>query len=135
MRTMIAVAAFFALTLPALAGEVPAKTFFSGNDVHQWCQHDKTMAQGYVGGMYDMAAHGAAAIDDMRHYGTMPKNDVEVDFALDRVAGFCMPEHATLEQMTDVFCAYLRDSPAKRDGLPSIIFNDALKQAWRCPRK
>jgi hypothetical protein len=52
-----------------------------------------------------------------------------------RVVSFCKPEHVTLEQMTDVFCTYLKDSPAKRDGLPSIMFNDALKQAWRCPGK
>jgi Rap1a immunity proteins len=135
MRIMCAVATLFTLTLSAFAGEIPAKSFFSGNDVYQWCQHDKMMAQAYVAGMYDEAAHGAAAIDDMRHFSAMPKNDVEVDFALDRVAGFCMPEHATLEQITDVFCAYLRDSPAKRDGLPSIMFNDALKQAWGCPGK
>jgi hypothetical protein len=56
------------------------------------------MAQAYVGGMYDEAAHGAAAIDDMRHFGTMPKNDLEVDFALDRVAGFCKSEYATLSR-------------------------------------
>jgi hypothetical protein len=46
---------------------------------------------------------------------------------------FCKPEHATVEQMTDVFCAHLKNKPAERHGLPSTIFNEALKQAWPCP--
>jgi Rap1a immunity proteins len=139
MRVVLAAATatiFLALTLPAFAGEVPAKTFFSGNDIYQWCQHDKAMAQAYVTGMYDGAAHGATVIDSVfRHHGAMPNNDVEVDIALDLVAGFCTPEHVTVEQMTDVFCAYLKDNPAERNGLPSIMFNDALKKAWRCAGK
>jgi hypothetical protein len=134
---MVAVVTLFTLTLPTLAGEVPDKTFFSGNDIYQWCQHDKAVVQGYVGGMYDETAHAAVVIDDMRNHSTdkVQNNDFAVDFALDRVVNFCKPEHVTLEQMTDVFCTYLKDSPAKRDGLPSIMFNDALKQAWRCPGK
>jgi Rap1a immunity proteins len=142
MRMMIVVATLFALAPPALAGEVPAKSFFSSNDVYQWCQHDKHMAQAYVGGMYDMAAHGAFVIDAMRQFGAMPKNDALVDFAdafvefaIDRIVGFCKPEYTTLEQMTDVFCAYLKDTPAERDGLPSIMLNNALKKVWPCPGK
>ena len=88
---VIATATLFALTLPVLAGEVPAESFLSGT--------------------YDITLRRCP------------------------VVGFCKPEHATIEQMTDVFCAYLRDTPAKRDGLPSIMLNDALKTAWPCPGK
>jgi hypothetical protein len=58
-------------SLPAFAGNVPDKSFFSGNDIYQWCQTDKTLAQGYVVCMYDMAAHAAYSIDGMRHFGAM----------------------------------------------------------------
>jgi Rap1a immunity proteins len=54
------------------------------------------------------------------------------DCALDRVVGFCKPEHATLAQMTDVFCAYLRNTPAERHISPSM-FNEVFKKAWPCP--
>jgi hypothetical protein len=37
--------------------------------------------------------------------------------------------------MTDMFCKFLKDTPAQRDGLPAILFNDAGKKAWRCPGK
>ncbi len=135
MRPLIAIVSLCVLTLPAVAGEVPARTYFSGNDVYQWCLHNKPLAQAYAAGIFDEAAHSAAAIDDMRHFGGLPKNDLEVDFALNRLVGFCKPEGVILEQMTDVFCSYLRENPAKRHGLPSIMFNDALKQAWPCPGK
>jgi hypothetical protein len=140
MRAMLAAATILlALTLPTFAGNVPDsplfsdKVFFNGNDVYQWCQHDKASVQTYVGGMYDMSVHGAFVIDGMRHLGAVPDNDFDVNFALKRIAGFCKPEHATLEQMTDVFCAYLRNTPAERHGLPAIMFHDALKKAWPCP--
>jgi Rap1a immunity proteins len=116
--------------------EVPPMTYFSGNDVYQWCQRDKAMAQAYAGGMYDMAAHGATVVDDLRHFGKdMPKNDHEVDFALERITPYCKADGVTLEQMTDVFCKYLKDNPAKRDGLPSIMFAESLKSAWPCQGK
>ena len=141
MRAMLAAATILlAPTLPAFADNVPKPPLFSdktfsGNDVYQWCQHDKALVQTYVGGMYDMSVHGAFAIDRMRHLGAMPDNDFEVNFALKQFVSFCKPEHATVEQMTDVFCAYLRNTPAERHGLPSIMLNDALTKAWPSPRK
>jgi 3-hydroxy-3-methylglutaryl CoA synthase len=130
----ILAAAAFLVSTSAFAVELPTRTFFSGNDVYQWCQHNKAIAQDYVGGMYDTAAHAALAIDSMRNFGkSMPNNEAQVDFAIERVIGFCKPEHATLEQMTDMFCKSLRDNPAQRDGLPAILFNDAGKKAWPCP--
>jgi hypothetical protein len=121
-------------SIPAThAAEVPSHSFFSGNDVYDWCQHDRKAAQSYVAGMFDEAAHSAAVIDNTRHWHKdMPKNDAEVDFALDRVVGYCAPERVVLEQVTNVFCAYLKDTPAKRDGLPAIMFSDALTKAWPC---
>jgi hypothetical protein len=34
---------------------------------------------------------------------------------------------------TDAFFAHLKNKPAERHGLPSIIFNEVLQQAWPCP--
>ena len=93
---------------------MPPRTFFSGNHART-CQHDRHAAFSYIAGLFDEAAHAAAVIDSDRNFGKgLSKNDVEVDFALDRVVGYCRPEHANLEQVTDVFCAYLKDSPAER---------------------
>jgi ABC-type sugar transport system substrate-binding protein len=113
------------------ATEIPLRTFYSGNDVYGFCQHDRAVAFAYVAGLYDEAAHAAFAIDSMRGLGK--SGDAGVDFALRRVVGYCKPEHATLEQVTDVFCKYLREFPEKRDGFPPILFSEALTKAWPCP--
>jgi hypothetical protein len=133
MKSILA-AVLLLIAPPTFAGQVPATMFFSGNDVYDWCQHEHGMAQSYVAGMYDATAHGAIVIDDMRNNIKDPtrNNDSQVDFALNRVANFCTPEHVTVQQMTDVFCQYLKNEPAKRDGLPSLMFQDALKAAWPC---
>ncbi|WP_183117551.1 Rap1a/Tai family immunity protein [Bradyrhizobium diazoefficiens] len=124
------------MSTSAFAAEVPPHAFFSGNDIYDWCQHDRKAAQSYVAGLFDQAAHAAAVIDATRNFGKdMPKNDAQVDFALQRVVGYCTPARANLQQVTDVFCAYLQDSPAKRDGLPAIMFSEALTKAWPCPGK
>jgi hypothetical protein len=40
--------------------------------------------------MYDTAAHAMLAIDSMRNFGKpKPNNDAQVDFAIERVVGFC----------------------------------------------
>jgi hypothetical protein len=134
MRALVAVCMF--AVSAAKAAEVPTHSFFSGNDVYGWCRHDRHAARSYVAGLFDQAAHAAAVIDDTRNFGKdMPKNDAQVDFALQRVVGYCIPERVTLEQVTDVFCSYLKDSAPKRDGLPAIMFSEALKKAWPCPTR
>lgn len=120
----------------AFAAEVPPTAFYSGNDVYDWCRNDRRAGFSYVAGLYDSAAHAAAVIDSGRHFGKdMPNNDIEIDFALDRVVGYCKPERVTLEQVTDVFCKYLADNPAERDGLPAIMFPRALTKTWPCPKR
>jgi hypothetical protein len=118
------------------AVELPPTSFYNGNDVYDLCQHDRTTAFGYVAGLYDEAAHAAFVVDHFRYpflRKRTPQDDLDVDFQLKRVVGYCKPEHATLEQVTDVFCKYLKDFPEKRHGLPSILFSEALTKAWPCP--
>jgi hypothetical protein len=131
----IAILVFCGLVAPfAGAVELPPTSFYSGNDVYDFCQRDRAAAFAYIAGLYDGAAHAAFAIDGMRSLRSLGKsNDAVVDFALKRVVGYCKPEHATLEQVTDVFCKYLREFPEKRDGLPAILFSEALTKAWPCP--
>jgi hypothetical protein len=118
------------------AVELPPKTFYSGNDVYDFCQHGRAVAFSYVAGLYDEAAHAVLVVDGFRYYGNAaPQNDAAVDFSLKRIVGYCARTHATLEQVTDVFCKYLKDVPEKRDGLPSILFSETLTMAWPCPGK
>lgn len=122
----------------ASAVELPRTSFYSGNDVYDFCQHDRTTAFGYVAGLYDEAAHAALVVDHFRYPFSRqrtPQDDLEVDFQLKRIVGYCAPSHVTVQQVTDVFCKYLKDLPEKRDGLPSILFSEALTKAWPCPEQ
>ncbi len=132
MRILAAVLLLLASTLAS--AEIPKSSFFSGNDVYDWCQHDQTMALGYTAGQFDAAVHAAYTIDSMRPLKGVEKQnssaEILVNMSIERVIGFCMPEHATMRQITDIFCKYLREMPAERDGLPAIILNKALTQTW-----
>ena len=132
MRKIASVVLLLAST-PAFA-EIPTSSFFSGNDVYDWCQHDPTMALGYIAGQFDGLVHAAYTIDSMRPLAGVEKKDssaeILVNMSIERVIGFCMPEHATMRQITDIFCQYLRDVPKERAGLPAIILNRALTKAW-----
>jgi hypothetical protein len=127
-----------ASTAPAFAG-IPDSSFFSGNDVYDWCQHDQSMALAYTAGQFDSSVHASYTIEMMRdplkNGEKEAKNGVLVDMSIERVIGFCKPQHATMQQITDIFCHYLRDNPADRDGLPAILLNKALTKAWPCPGK
>jgi hypothetical protein len=123
----------------ASATELSDRTFFTGNDVYDWCRSDRHFAEGYVSGMFDEAAHGAFLIEGFKskYSGKYAgaNMDYMIDLALDRIVGYCAPERVRLEQVTDVFCNYLRDNPDKRSGLPSIMFSEALTKAWPCHGK
>jgi hypothetical protein len=116
----------FAVASAAGAVELPRYAFYNGNDVYGFCQYDRVVAFAYIAGLYDEAGHAAMVIDDSRH------SRAAADFQLKRIVGYCTPRDATVEQVADVFCKYLKDSPEKRDGLPPILFSEALTKAWPC---
>ncbi len=55
-----------------------------------------------------------------------------IDFALDQFGRFCEPDHVTVEQVTEIFCAFLRDVPQRRSEPATFLFCDAMKRAWAC---
>jgi len=109
----------------------PGNGFFTGNDVHSWCQNDKASAQTYTAGLWDLSTRSVLIIDGIRPSGT--KNP-DTDFALDRLGRVCEPDHVILEQVTDIFCADLRDTPAQRQKPAAILFSDAMTKAWPCKK-
>ena len=105
----------------------PAVAFMRGNDVYSWCQRVRPMALAYTAGLWDHSARSAFIVGE----GTHPDGR---DIALDWLGRFCEPEHVTLDQATDVFCAYLRDLPEKRNESAAILFSNAMKRAWPCKK-
>jgi hypothetical protein len=139
LSLIIAVAALttFAFTAKADRLDFFSKGFFSGNDVYEWCQNDRPFVLAYTAGLVDSATHTMWVLENLRPPSAMETSqssriNTVIDYSVKRVADYCRPPEATLNQITDVFCKYLRDMPEERDGLPAILFNDAMTKAWPC---
>jgi hypothetical protein len=103
--------------------------FFSGNDVYSWCQRDKSLALGYVAGLWDEALHGSFVLNVVP-FGEA--ENVQRKYAKELFVQFCGPSKVVLEQVSDVFCGYLRDVPSDRHKPASLLFHAAMKKTWPC---
>jgi hypothetical protein len=110
----------------------PQKGFLTGNDVYSFCQHDRSAAIGYTAGVWDEAVHGSFVLDETRAPGSQGEALVRLSNKL--LTGFCPPTDAILDQVTDVFCSFLRDNPQQRHAPGAILFSVALQKAWPCQR-
>jgi hypothetical protein len=108
--------------------------FFSGNDVHSWCREDRPMALAYTAGLWDATVRSAFVIDTTFR-GLNKVAEVQTDFGLERLGGFCGPKSVTAGQVTDVFCAHIRNTPEKRERHASLIFSEAMEKAWPCKKR
>jgi hypothetical protein len=77
--------------------------------------------------------HGFFVLDETRAPG--PQGEALVRLGNKLLTGFCPPTDAILDQVTDVFCAHLRDTPQERHGPASLLFKDALVKAWPCQNR
>jgi len=110
------------------------RAFFSGNKVHSWCQRDRLMAQAYSTGQWDANIRSAFVVDTtFRHMA----HDAAIDFALETLGGFCVThgDAVTVDQVTDVYCIYLRNAPEKRNRSAAVLFFEAIKKAWPCKKQ
>ena len=103
--------------------------FFTGNDVHEFCQLSGPFAPGYTVGLWDATTRSAVILDGL--HGLSKMTDVSVEAGLLLLGTFCPPSHVTIQKATDVFCKYLRDSPEKRHLTGAILFSQAMTNA--CP--
>jgi hypothetical protein len=88
------------------------------------------MALGFAAGLADEAAHSSFWFEHLQL--RLPQNREVVDYATKAFGAFCKPPQATVQQVTDVFCAYLNGTPKDRDQPAALLFHAAMKQAWPC---
>jgi Rap1a immunity proteins len=110
------------------------KLFFNGNDVYSWYKTDRATALGYTAGLADEATHSAFVVDVTRPPLRPDQQDSRANLFITMVRNYCIPKTVDLDQVTDVFCNYLRDTPQERHNLPPLLFNDAMEKAWPCQR-
>ena len=110
----------------------PGGSFLDGNDLHLWCQSNKSLAQAYTAGLWDLSVRSAFIIKALTPIGQT--HNSEVDLQLDWLGRFCEPDRVILEQVIDVYCAYLRDVPETRQKPAAILFSEAMTKAWPCKK-
>jgi Rap1a immunity proteins len=123
-----------AITTTGTADEIgPTNVFFTGNDLHEFCQRGDPFRLGYVAGLWDLTSHAAFVVDG---FPISPDRnqvrDYAVKYSLTRLGSFCPPGHVTVPQAADVFCKYLRDAPEKRSNTAAILFGEAMTKVWPC---
>lgn len=92
---------------------VSGLALFNGNDLHKACTDgNKQFLTGYVGGTFDML-EGAKVQAGVK-------------------SAYCKPRKATLGQLVDITCKWLKENPAQRHRPAALVANMALAEAYPC---
>jgi hypothetical protein len=125
------------LILTALTMTQAAAQFLSGGDLHSWCQSNRPMASAYAAGMADQAAHSLFVLDSFKPMSNVDSASSAL-IATTKIGteliggGSCRPPEATLAQVTDALCSFLRDFPGDRRSPPALVFGQAMVKRWPC---
>lgn len=115
--------------------------FFSGNDLYPLCGKRGSIVPAFVAGASDKSTIEHSNIDYIRKSMTNPKfkdlpqqnQMVELLGSVrDMVRPYCMPSGATVNQIGEVFCKYLKENPAKRADPSALLVKMAFAEAWPC---
>jgi Rap1a immunity proteins len=113
------------------AQEWEQNMFFTGNYVHSWCQSADSLVLGYAAGVWDQSARARHGLNLQRGYSNQV--DGVLSYEKELILGYCAPpSNVTVQQVTDIFCGFLRDNPAMRSDSAAGLFREAMKKAWPC---
>jgi hypothetical protein len=110
-------------------------SFATGNVVHEMCsKQNSTEVRSYVAGLTDQSRFGSGEIDAVLNQATDDYGRAVMAATADIFFGYCIPNNVILDQIKDVFCAYLRNGPQDRHLSGARLFQRAMQQAWPCTR-
>lgn len=110
-----------ALTFTTIAGTSQSLSqFYDGNELHDLCKTNRAMTFGFTAGLVDATAASLYS-----------SQSISGDFVFLK-SPFCIPDKATLSQVTDVICQSLDQHPASRHAQAATLAVNALTAAWPC---
>jgi hypothetical protein len=122
--------------LTALTMTQAAAQFLRAGDLHAWCQSNRSMASAYAAGMADEAAHSLLVLDSFKPMSSADSASsaliATTKIGTELIGGSCRPPDATLDQVTDALCNFLRDSPRDRHAPTALVFSQAMGKRWPC---
>ena len=109
---------------------VVAAEFYNGSALHDLCSQDR--AATYIAGFIDKAQQ-----DDMATFLFMPGEESGTRTTAVREIGNqikgCLPQKATLGQLNDIVCEYVKNNPKARTAKTgSAMIRFALVEAFPC---
>ena len=122
--------------LTALTVTQAAAQFLSADNLHAWCKNNRSMASAYAAGMADEAAHSLFVLDSVKPMSSVDSASSALiatsKIGTELIGGSCRPPEATLDQVTDALCNFLRDFPRDRHAPPALVFSQAMGKRWPC---
>jgi hypothetical protein len=122
--------------LTALTVTQAAAQFLSADNLHAWCKNNRPMASAYAAGMADEAAHSLFVLDSVKPMSSVDSASSALiatsKIGTELIGGSCRPPEATLDQVTDALCNFLRDFPRDRHAPPALVFSQAMGKQWPC---
>jgi hypothetical protein len=122
--------------LAALTMTHAAAQFRSADDLHTWCSSNRSMASAYAAGMADEATHSLYVLDSFKPMSNADSASsaliATTKIGTELIGGSCRPPDATLDQVTDALCNFLRDFPRDRHAPPALVFGQAMGKRWPC---
>ena len=112
-----------------------------GNHLIRTCTSNVDYLQGYVSGLIEKAdADGNVVLGQPAPNLDIGKTEERtkeyirfLGVVVKEIEGYCVPKGAVVNQVTDIFCKYMRENPAERHKPGHVIFRDSLMKAWPCP--
>lgn len=136
MRALMAAAVIFSSVVPQ---KLAAGTFFSGNDLFQYCASNRSFISGFVAGAFDKTEIDYNAFlglfFDMLDPDPSKVKTGEKSLTIwsPVIKGYCSPAQINVQQVSDIFCHYMTTNPATRHTGAAYLLNQSLIQAWPCP--
>jgi Rap1a immunity proteins len=123
-----------AITIALFIDMVRIAAAFSGNNIVEMCRTNPELVAMYAAGVSDAHSDTVWTFELIREKPDLDEHLVEDLKNVETiVAGrYCVPEGATVRQVGDVFCKFLRENPARRQYTASLLFRSAMTEAWPC---
>jgi hypothetical protein len=100
--------------LPCAADDFKPGTFANGDHLYAECQNNNAGCESYLKGIIDSEAYFIST------------------FGVNKDAGFCVTQQASIEQIRDIVVEYLRNHPDYRRYAAASLAMTALKAAFPC---
>ena len=107
--------------------------YFTGNDIHRLCTQDRSVVSGYVAGWIGKQEVDANVMRKLQVL-VSPDSQQVVAQAERALSAGCVPEGATLGQLTDVLCKSIASIPEVRHEPAEAFVSAILLTTFPCAK-